>query len=53
MYSPALTKRRNEAMKVRKELRKSDPTIQAYVTSPAKLIVKNGKGKEYSLYAEC
>ena len=30
IYSPALTKRRNEAMKVRKELKKSDPSIQAY-----------------------
>ena len=43
MYSPPLTKRMNEAMKVRKELKKSNPTIQAYV----KLMVKNGKGKEY------
>ena len=52
MYSPALTKRRNDAMKVRKELKKSNPTIQAYVKFPAKFKVKNGKGKEYSLYAE-
>ena len=48
MYLPALTKRRNEAIKERKELKKSDPTIQAYVKFPAKLKVKNGKGKEYS-----
>ena len=52
IYSPALTKRRNEAMKVRKELKKSDPSIQAYVKFPSKLMVKNGKGKEYSLYVE-
>ena len=52
MYSPALTKRRNEAMKVRKELKKSDPTIQAYVKFPARLMIKYGKDKEYSLYAE-
>ena len=52
MYSPALTKRTNEAMKVRQELNKNDLTIQAYVKFPAKLMVKNGKGKEYSLYAE-
>ena len=51
-YSPVLTKRRNEAMKIRKELKKSDPTIQAYVKFPAKLMVKNGNGKECSLYAE-
>ena len=52
MYSPVLTKRKNEAMKLRKELKKSDPTIQAYVKFPAKLIVKNDKGKEFSLFAE-
>ena len=52
IYSPARTKRRNEAMKIRKELKKSDHTIQAYVKFPAKLMVKNGNGKEYSLYAE-
>ena len=44
MYSPALTKRRNEAMKVRKELKKSDPTIQAYVKFPAKLMIKKWQG---------
>ena len=37
MYSSALTKRKNEAIKVRKELKKNDPTIQAYVKFPAKL----------------
>ena len=52
MCSPALTQRRNEEIKVRKELKKSEPIIQAYVKFPAKLMVKNGKGKEYSLYAE-
>ena len=51
-YSPALTKRRNEAMKVRKDLKKSEPSIQAYVKFLAKLMVQNGKGKEYNLYAE-
>ena len=44
MYSPALTKRRNETMKVRKELKKSDPTIQAYVKFPAKLMIKKWQG---------
>ena len=52
MYSPVLTKRRNEAMKLRKELKKSNPTIQAYVKFPAKLMVKNDKSKKFSLYAE-
>ena len=52
IYSPALTKRRNKAMEVRKELKKSDPTIQAYVKFPAKLMAKSGKCKEHSLYAE-
>ena len=39
-------------MKVRKELKKSDSTIQTYDKFPAKLLIKNGKGKEYSCYAE-
>ena len=47
IYSPALTKRRNEAMKMRK-----DPNIQAYVKFPAQLMIKREKKKEYSLYAE-
>ena len=52
MYSPALTKRRNEAMKVRKDLKRNEPNIQAYVKFPAQLMIKREKDREYSLYAE-
>ena len=40
MYSAALTKRRNNAMIKRKELRQDDHRIQAYVKYPAVLMVK-------------
>ena len=52
MYSPALTKRCNKAMKVRKELERNEPNIQVYVKFPAQLMIKKEKGREYSLYAE-
>ena len=52
MYSPALTKRRNEAMKVRKALKRNEPNIPAYVKFPAQLMIKREKDREYSLYAE-
>ena len=40
MYLPALTTRRNVAMKKRKELREGDQGIRAYVRYPAVLMVK-------------
>lgn len=52
MYSPALTKRPNEAMKVRKDLKRNEPNIQAYVNFPAELRIEREKAKEYSLCAE-
>ena len=52
MYSPALTKRCNEAMKARKDLKKNESNIQAYLKFPAKLMIKREKDREYSLYAE-
>ena len=52
MYSPALTKRRNEAMKVRENPKRNEPNIQAYVKFPAQLMIKREKDREYSLYAE-
>ena len=52
MFSPALTARRNAAMLARKNLKKDDPTIQAFVKYPAKLMVKKEGEKGYSLYAE-
>ena len=52
VFSPALTARRNAAMLARKNLKKDDPTIQAFVKYPAKLMVKKEGVKGYSLYAE-
>ena len=52
VYSPALTKRPNEAMKVRKKLKRNKPNIQAYVNFPAELRIKREKDREYSLCAE-
>ena len=40
MYSPVLTKQRNEAMKKRKKLSEEDQCIRAYVKHPAVLMVK-------------
>ena len=37
MYSPGLAKRRNEAMKVRKDLKRNEPNIQVYMKFPAQL----------------
>ena len=52
MFSPVLTTRRNSAMLTRKNLKKDDPTIQAFVKYPAKLMVKKEGEKGYRLYAE-
>ena len=45
MYSSALTKRRNNAMIARKELKKLDPHIQAFLKYPAKLMVRKAGKK--------
>ena len=52
MYSPAVTNRRNEAMKVRKQLRNKDKQIQAYVKFPAILMVKKPWETTYSVHSE-
>ena len=52
MISPALTTHRNSAMLTRKNLKKDDPIIQAFVKQPAKLMIKKDGEKGYSLYAE-
>ena len=52
MYSPALTTRRNEAMKKRKELREEDQGIRAYDKYPAVLMVKQPGQEAYTPYAE-
>ena len=40
-------------MKMRKDLKRNEPNIQAYVKFPAQMMIKRKKEKEYSLYAEC
>ena len=52
MYSPALTKRRNNAMIARKKLKRLDPSIQAFVKYPAKLMVRKAGEKEYRVHGE-
>ena len=52
MYSAALKKRRNNAMIKRKEMRKDDHRIQAYVKYPAVLMVKYPGESVYMSYAE-
>ena len=46
-YSPALTKRRNNAMIARKELKRLDPSIHAFVKYSAKFMVRKPGEKEY------
>ena len=50
MYSAALTKRRNNAMIKRKELRKNDHRIQAYVKYSAVFMVKHPGQSAYTSY---
>ena len=39
-------------MKVRKDQKRNEPNIPAYVKFPAQLMFKREKGKEYRLHAE-
>ena len=49
MFSPAFTARRNAAMLVRKNLKKDDPTFQAFVKYLAIMVKKEGeKGTVYT-----
>ena len=43
MYSTTLTKRCHEAVKVRKDLKRIESNIQAYVKFPAQLMIKREK----------
>ena len=52
IYSPGVTKRRNEAMKVRKQLRNEDKQIQAYVKFPAIVMVKKSGETTFSVHSE-
>ena len=53
LYSPEVTKRRNEAMKVRKTLKNNKEIMSGYVEYPAILMVKHtvkGKYEKHSSY---
>ena len=52
MHFPAVTNRRNETMKVRKQLRNENKRIQAYVKFPAILMVKKPGETTYSVHSE-
>ena len=52
MYSSSVTAGRNNAMLKRKELKRDDRTIQAYVKYPAVLMVERSDERSYSAYAE-
>ena len=52
MYSAPLTKQRNNVMIKRKELRKDDHRVQAYVKYPAVLMVIYPGESVYTSYAE-
>ena len=50
MFSDKLTERRNQAIKERRDLRKKDPNIKAYIKYPADLMMKTNDKDKYSLY---
>ena len=52
MYTPAFTKRRNNATVTRKVLKRLDPSIQAFVKYPANLLVRKAGEKEYRVHGE-
>lgn len=52
MYFPALTKRKNNAMIARKDLKRLDPSKQAFVKYQATLMVRKLGKKEYSAHLE-
>ena len=49
MYSKSLTLRRNEGLKHRYEMKKEDPSIQAYIKYPATLTIKRSGEKTYKV----
>ena len=52
MYFLALTKRKNNAMIARKDLKRLDPSKQAFVKYQATLMVRKLGKKEYSAHLE-
>ena len=49
IYSKELIIRRNEALKLRSELKEQDSTIQGFVRFPASLMIKKVGERKYSL----
>ena len=51
-FGPLTSKRRNEALKVRKELKASNRIISGYLAYPAKLMVRTEAGAKYHVYKD-
>ena len=51
-YGPLTTKRRNEALRTRKELKSSGKIINGYVAFPAKLMVRTVAGARYHMHKD-
>ena len=51
-YSPSLTKRRDEAMIQRRELKNNKDIVAGYLKYPDQLIVKYTGAKKYALHSE-
>ena len=52
MYFPAVTKLQNNTLIARKELKTLDPSIQAFVIYPAKLMVRKAAENKYRVHGE-
>ena len=52
MYGPRTTWRRNQALKVRKDLKSKNLIVKGYVAFPARLMVKKAGDAKYSLHED-
>ena len=52
IYFPAVTKLQNNTLIARKELETLDPSIQAFVIYPAKLMVRKAAENKYRVHGE-
>ena len=48
-YGPLTTQRRNEALKMRRQMINNDEIVQGYISYPAKLIAKRNVNSEWEL----
>ena len=51
-YGPLTTRRRNGALKLRRELIDQKKIVQAYISFPAKLLVKYSEAEEFEVYED-